>query len=189
MTRRERLMRTLRGQSVDRPPVSFYEIGGFDINRADPDRFNIYNSPSWQPLLDLAERETDVIRMRAPRLIPTSRNNADDFFRTTTWEEGDSRFTRVTLNIAGRTMTSLSRRDAGIDTDWQIEHLLKDTDDLRAYLELPDHGLGLRRGCLAHARRRQGCRRRRHRHGRRGRSHLLCRSALLDGRLHRRRAH
>jgi uroporphyrinogen-III decarboxylase len=35
-------------------------------------------------------------------------------------------------------MTSLTRRSAKFDTVWNIEHLLKSTDDLRAYLELPD---------------------------------------------------
>jgi hypothetical protein len=29
MTKRERLMATLRGEAVDRTEVSFYEIGGF----------------------------------------------------------------------------------------------------------------------------------------------------------------
>ena len=42
MTRRERLMATLRGEPVDRPSVSFYEIGGFQINPTDPDPYNIY---------------------------------------------------------------------------------------------------------------------------------------------------
>ena len=59
MTRRERLMATLRGEPVDRPAVSFYEIGGFPIDPADPDPYNIYNAPDWQPLLQLAEEHTD----------------------------------------------------------------------------------------------------------------------------------
>jgi len=29
MTPKERLIATLKGEKVDRPPVSFYEIGGF----------------------------------------------------------------------------------------------------------------------------------------------------------------
>ena len=66
MTRRERLMATLRGEPVDRPAVSFYEIGGFRIDPADPDPYNIYNSPDWQPLLQLAEEHTDIIRMMSP---------------------------------------------------------------------------------------------------------------------------
>jgi len=47
MTRRERLMATLNGRPVDRPAVSFYEIGGFQINPSDPDPYNIYNAPGW----------------------------------------------------------------------------------------------------------------------------------------------
>ena len=42
MTRRERLTATLRGEQADRPAVSFYEIGGFQIDPSDPDPYNIY---------------------------------------------------------------------------------------------------------------------------------------------------
>ena len=63
--RRARLTATLRGDAVDRPAVNFYEIGGLKIDPTDPDPFNVYRDPSWQPLLDLAERETDLIRLRS----------------------------------------------------------------------------------------------------------------------------
>ena len=66
MSRRERLMATLRGKPVDRPAVNFYEIGGFQVDPSDPDELNVYNDPSWQPLLRLAEEQTDLIRMRSP---------------------------------------------------------------------------------------------------------------------------
>ena len=54
MQRRDRLMNTLRGQPVDRPAVSFYEINGLDERADDPDPFNIYSHPSWAPLIELA---------------------------------------------------------------------------------------------------------------------------------------
>ena len=138
MTRRERLMATLEGRPVDRPAVNFYEIGGFKVDPSDGDSFNIYNDPSWRPLLELAERETDVIRMREPVVTPTAANNAAEFFEEETWHEGASRFTRTTLSAGGRKMTSLARRDAAVDTVWEVEHLLKDVDDLKVYLTLPD---------------------------------------------------
>ena len=138
MTRRQRLMATLRGEPVDRPAVSFYEIGGFDVNPNDPDAFNIYNDPSWQPLLQLAEDETDLIRMRAPVLRPRPENCRDRFFQDRSYTEHGCRFVQTTLRAAGRTMTALSKRDPQLDTVWQVEHLLKDVDDLRAYLDLPD---------------------------------------------------
>ncbi|NIP26642.1 MAG: hypothetical protein GWN67_26235 [Phycisphaerae bacterium] len=149
MTSRERLMATLRGEAVDRPAVNFYEIGGFQIDPSDPDEFNVYNDPSWRPLLQLAEEQTDLIRMRSPvrsnshKVEMThdktdSANYRDEFFKTEEYMENGSRFKRVTLKIGNKTMTSLTRRSPKIDTVWTIEHLLKSIDDLKAYLELPD---------------------------------------------------
>ena len=138
MTSRERLMASLRGQPVDRPAVNFYEIGGSNVDGCDQDPFNIYNAPSWQPLLQLAEEETDLIRMRSPVITRANEECYNEFFKTETYSENSSRFTRVTLTVAGRTMTSLSRRNADLDTIWVIEHLAKSTDDIEAYLQLPD---------------------------------------------------
>jgi hypothetical protein len=134
MTRRERLMATLQGRPVDRPAVSFYEIGGFTIDPADADPYNIYNDPSWRPLLKLAEEQTDQIWMRTPQL----RQVSTPYFTTETREEGESRLTRTTVRVAGRTLTSLTRRDRAVNTLWVTEHLLKDVEDLKAYLEIPD---------------------------------------------------
>ena len=138
MTRRERLMATLRGEPVDRPAVSFYEIGGWQPDKDDPDPFNIYNSPDWWPLLQLAEDETDLVRMLGPATAPADDNCRDEFFKTETYMENGSRFTRQTLTVAGRTMTSLSRRDPAISTTWHLDYLLEDVDDVKAYLQLPD---------------------------------------------------
>ena len=143
MTRRERLMATLRGEPVDRPAVNFYEIGGFAVDPSNPDEFNVYNDPSWQPLLKLAEQQSDLIRMRSP-VKSRSHDPVDaggpsgEFFKTERFPADGCSFKRVTLNIAGRTMTSLTRRSPDLDTIWTLEHLLKSTDDLKAYLELPD---------------------------------------------------
>jgi len=53
MTRKERLIATMKGEPVDRPALNFYELGGFIVNPDDQDEYNVYNSPSWQPLLEL----------------------------------------------------------------------------------------------------------------------------------------
>jgi len=143
-------MATLRGEPVDRPAVNFYEIGGFAIDTSDPDEFNVYNDPSWRPLLQLAEEQSDLIRMRSPvrprghepALVEVERLDAGgcrgEFFKTEKFQADGCRFKRVTLKIAGRTMTSLTRRSPDLDTIWTLEHLLKSTDDIKAYLELPD---------------------------------------------------
>jgi len=135
-------MATLRGEPVDRPAVNFYEVGGFDVDPSDPDEFNVYNDPSWQPLLELAEQHTDLIRMRSsirPRSHRIDTNNLrSEFFTTERYFEDGCKFRRVTLKVAGRNMTSLTRRSPHVDTVWTIERLLKNTEDLKAYLELPD---------------------------------------------------
>jgi hypothetical protein len=144
MTRRERLMATLRGEAVDRPAVNLYEVGGFPIDASNPDEFNVYNDPSWQPLLQLAEERTDLIRMRSPvRSRSWDPQAAEprqslDFMQTRDYAEDGWRCKRVTIRIGGRALTSATRRNPAIDTIWTTEHLLKNTDDLRAYLQLPD---------------------------------------------------
>ena len=146
MTRRERLMATLRGEPVDRPAVNFYEIGGFLVNPNDPDEYNIYNSHSWLPLLNLAENNTDIIRLVSPvraqsHLSWDGSSNVGirkQFVEEKTWEENNSRFTSLTFSIEGKKLTSLSRRDKNLDTVWSVEPLLKNSDDVKLYLKLPD---------------------------------------------------
>jgi hypothetical protein len=130
-------MATLRGEPVDRPAVNFYEIGGFQIDPSDPDEFNVYNDPSWQPLLQLAEEHTDLIRMRSP-VTSRSHEVTVSHYTTTEYVEDGCRFKRVTLEAGGKTLTSLTRRSPDVDTLWTIEHLLKSVDDLKAYLDAPD---------------------------------------------------
>ena len=138
MTRRERLMATLRGEFVDRPPVSFYEIGGWKLDPDDPDPYNVCNGPGWRDLIRLAEEETDLIRMMGPLRRPAPDNCMDEFRRSETFVKDGSRYTRVTLEVGGRTLTSLSRRDPDVATSWTLEHLLKTSEDAEAYLQLPD---------------------------------------------------
>jgi len=141
-------MATLEGRAVDRPAVSFYEVGGLTMDPSDPDPFNIYREPSWQPLLALAEERTDLIRMRSPVRAQShqawdspstpSQGRRSDFFTTESHLDHGCRMTRTTLKIAGRVMTSLTRRDRDVDTIWTTEHLLKCPEDVEAYLQLPD---------------------------------------------------
>jgi uroporphyrinogen-III decarboxylase len=146
MTRRERLIATIRGEPVDRPAVNFHEIGGFIVNQDDPDEYNIYNSPSWKPLLDMAEGKTDIIRMVSPvraqsHLAWDGSDNVGirkQYVEEKSWEEHNSRYTRLTYRFNGKELTSTTRRDKELDTVWTIEHLLKNISDVRLYLQLPD---------------------------------------------------
>jgi len=138
-------MATLRGEPVDRPAVSFYEIGGFKLEPANTNPYNIYNAPDWEPLLRLAEERTDLIRMMSPvrarSIDPTGSASSSvwrEFFREETVEQNDYRITKTTLTVAGRTMTQTTKRERDVDTVWTTEHLLKDTADVETYLQIPD---------------------------------------------------
>ena len=100
MTRRERLMATLRGQPVDRPAVSFYEINGTESRSAD-DPYNIYSDPSWAPLLDLARDQTDRIVMMGVGYKITAPNPVWDNTSIETFERADSRVTIRNLRAGG----------------------------------------------------------------------------------------
>jgi hypothetical protein len=138
-------MATLRGDAVDRPPVSFYEIGGFRMDPIDPDPYNVYNSPDWRPLIELAEEHTDIIRLMSPvrgrSIDPTGSATGDrwhEFFQEETEDDGQTRTTRTRLTVAGHTLIQVTRRDRQIDTVWTVEPLLKDADDVEAFLAVPD---------------------------------------------------
>jgi hypothetical protein len=138
-------MGTLRGEPVDRPAVSFYEIGGFKIDPSDPDPYNIYNSPDWAPLLTLAEDHTDLIRLMSPvreRSIDPTSSAVDvrwhEFFKEESLDDGETRITRTQLTVAGRTLTQVTKRERQLNTVWTVEHLLKSAADVEAYLVVPD---------------------------------------------------
>lgn len=138
-------MATLRGEPVDRPPVSFYEIGGFRIDPFDPDPYNIYNSRDWRPLIELAEERTDIIRLMSPvreRSIDPTGSAAGgrwhEFFHEETEDDGERRITRTRLKVAGRTLTQVTRREREVNTVWTVEPFLKSAADVEAYLEVPD---------------------------------------------------
>lgn len=137
MKRRERLMRTLRGEPVDRPPVSFYEINGFDENPGDEDPFNIFSHSSWRPLIELAREKTDRIVMRGVAYASVTPDPIEALSTTESVVRGGSRFTTRQVRAGSRTLTARTRRDRDVNTVWTEEHLLKDTDDLRAFLEIP----------------------------------------------------
>jgi hypothetical protein len=138
MNRRERLMATLQGKPVDRPPVSFYELNGFDQSPCDPDPLNIFSHPSWQPLLELASEKTDRILLRGVAFKEIDPDPLGRLAKDETWvDAAGSRFTRRTVTAGKRTLTMQYRRDRDVNTVWTTEHLLKNVDDLDVLLELP----------------------------------------------------
>ncbi len=137
MNRRERLMATLRGEAVDRPPVSFYELNGLDEDPSNPDPFNIYSDPSWFPLIELAREKTDRIVMRGAVFAGSLPDPAESLAEVQTVLRNGSLFTTKTIKIGSKSLCSRTRRDPDVNTVWTEEHLLKDAEDLRLFLEIP----------------------------------------------------
>ncbi|MFH1709292.1 MAG: uroporphyrinogen decarboxylase family protein [Planctomycetota bacterium] len=136
ITRRARLMATLRGEPVDRPPVSFYEINGLEpVDDRDP--YNIFNDPSWRPLVELARDRTDRIVMRGAAFRDVVPDPVDELAVIETRERDNARFSVKRVRVGKRILTARTRRDRDVNTTWHEEHLLKDTEDLKVFLELP----------------------------------------------------
>jgi hypothetical protein len=137
MNRRERLMRTLNGETVDRPPVCFYEINGYDEHPLDSDPFNIYSHPSWKPLIELARLHSDRIIMRSVPFRDASPDPIEELSQIEILDYVDRREMIRTVSIGTYTLTEHTRRDQDVNTIWTIEHLLKGVDDLLAFLSIP----------------------------------------------------
>lgn len=137
MNRRQRLMATLRGEAVDRPAVSFYEINGLDEKTSDGDPYNIYTHPSWQPLLDLAREKTDRIVMRGVPFQGAPPDPWEEITTTETWIDRGSLYKKRTLRFGERTLTEVTRRDPDVNTVWQIQPLFKGPEDVEMFLTLP----------------------------------------------------
>ncbi|MCP4450695.1 MAG: hypothetical protein GY809_04485 [Planctomycetes bacterium] len=136
MNRRQRLMATLNGQTVDRPPVSFYELNGLDEDPFDADPFNVYSDSSWRPLIELTRDRTDRIVMRRVAFNGVLPDPVSDIAIQETVVRDGSRFIVKTVQAGPRTLTWRTRQDQDINTVWTEEHLLKDVDDLKAFLTL-----------------------------------------------------
>lgn len=142
MTRRERLTATIRGEPVDRPAVSFYEINGLDEDPSDESPFNVYSAPSWRPLIELAREKTDRIVMRGVPFRNAPPDPVGELTTVETHSENGSVVTTHTIHAGSRTLTRRTRRDPDVNTTWTLEHLLKDADDLRAWIDLPEAAFG-----------------------------------------------
>ncbi len=135
MKRRERLMATLRGEPVDRPAVSFYEINGLDEVPENDDPFNIFTHPSWRPLIELTREKTDRIVMRGVSYASIAPDPIETISTTESVIRDGSRLVTRRVQAGNRLLTTRTRLDPDVNTTWTVEHLLKDTDDLRAFLQ------------------------------------------------------
>lgn len=122
MNSRERLLRCIKHEPIDRVPISTYELVGWSFNSFEN------KEPSYRELMDLIREKTDCIYMLNPKKI--SKKEAE----ITKWNEGESTFTKVTYPNG---LHSLTRKDKRVHTTWTLKHLLQDIDDIDKYLSIP----------------------------------------------------
>jgi len=127
LTSRERLLKTLNREPIDRIPISTYELTPYG---ADP----WYEAqPSYRELLKFIAEKTDILC-----LWDQPAQNAcaweEEFQR---WSENESFFERYILHTPKGDLTRLTRRDANLNTLWTVEPLLKTLEDAEAYFALP----------------------------------------------------
>ena len=75
--------------------------------------------------------------MRSPARRAVHPGLHDSLFSSSVSMENGSRLYHTTLRVGKRILTFIARRDPGLNTVWTVEPLLKDVDDLKAYLQIP----------------------------------------------------
>jgi hypothetical protein len=137
MNRRDRLMASLKGEPVDRPAVSFYELNGLDEKPEDPDPLNIFSHPSWRSLLELTREKTDRIVMRRVAFKDVLSDPLEEIAEVERFSKDGSLYAVKTIKVGNRVLTARTRQDPEVNTVWTLEHLLKDAQDLKAFLQIP----------------------------------------------------
>lgn len=134
-------MASVRGQSVDRPPVSFYELNGWnDLLFDGKPEYNIYTDPSWRELLDITRDHTDRIHFGNIRFKTKPIENL-------TWnswgEPNGNEVYEWVYHLGDKTYTRRMKREPDVDTLWTTQHLLCDAEDLDIWTtRMPDPEIG-----------------------------------------------
>ena len=118
MNSRERLMRTFRGEEVDRVPISLYEFDGFYDDW-------IYDYPEYVEILKYAEGKTDKMYFWSPKaeageeilfygVIDKSR------VKRLEWRNGSSNYVRTVIETPRGTLTTVRKQTEGVHTSWTL---------------------------------------------------------------------
>lgn len=126
MTSRERLLRTLRREPVDRVPISTYELVG-----CNPDSFE-NRAPSYRRLMEKIRSDTDCLYMW--NWSPWA--DSERWERHTETAPDGAQVTFSRLRTPRGDLTCTDRVLPGIHTIWHTEHLLKTAEDVGRFLSV-----------------------------------------------------
>lgn len=129
MTSKERLLKCIAHEPIDRVPISTYELNGWNPRSWEN------NQPSYHRLMNAIRQHTDCMYLLDP--AATLPEGFDSCTEIQQWHEGPRHFTRRIAHAPCKRLEMLCRSDDGVNTTWTLEHLLKDPDDIGHYLALP----------------------------------------------------
>ncbi len=127
MNSRERLLKCINHEPIDRVPISTYELVGWNDEAWEN------HEPSYKHLMDAIREFTDCIYMIDPGFCEVP----DPSWEIIKWDEGDSSFTKKICKTSYGDLVSIHRTDKNIHTVWTIKHLLEDIADSDKYLSMP----------------------------------------------------
>jgi hypothetical protein len=130
MTSRERLLTALRGGTPDRVPVTMYEFSPYGEDWAN-------HEPSYAPLLELERRYGDSF-VFAPLDCPVLQGDPNAVHGAEEKSPDGTVVTTREIDTPKGRLCGVTRRDPGLMTNWQIEPLIKDDDDIERVLSMPD---------------------------------------------------
>ncbi len=132
MTSRERLLTVLRRGRPDRVPVTIYEFAPYNTE----EWFN--SEPSYAPLIELERRYGDSF-VRAPLDdCPVLLGDPNNVHGTQARHADGTLVNTTEIDTPKGRLRSVSRRDPGLMTNWQIEPLIKTDADIERVLSMPD---------------------------------------------------
>jgi len=133
LSSRSRLVRTLKGEEVDRVPISLYEFDGFYDDW-------IYLHKEYVEILKYAEGKTDKMYFWAPRTLkPVLFYGVIDgrCINRKSWRDGRSVYTRTVIETPRGSVEIIKRQDDDIHTSWTIKHLCENIEDAQKILSIP----------------------------------------------------
>lgn len=141
LSSRKRLLGTLKGEQVDRVPISLYEFDGFYDSW-------IREYPEYRDILDYAEGKTDKIYFWSPDWKETNhcREINQSYFLTPIekkmlkaegWQKENKRYLRITIQTPRGKLQSIRLEENGIHTVWVKEPFCKCIEDAKRFLSIP----------------------------------------------------
>ncbi len=125
MTSKQRLLACLRGEKIDRVPISCYELCGYDFDAW-------YNKDdSYAELMQFIREKTDCILMYPPKVNYDNVNVEHSIV-----EQNGYTIDNILWHTEVGDFGMQTKQSYDVHTLWRTEHFIKDEDDIENFLKL-----------------------------------------------------